>query len=226
MQGSSVRTEVGGEGMELLPGRAIFWPAKSALLVADLHIGKGAAFRVGSIAVPAGSSAGTLDRLSALINRTYSKKLYILGDFWHAKEGRTDEIHAMLSEWRDRHRDVEMLLIEGNHDKRSGVLPSELGIETVQDLVIEGLVLKHHPEEDERGYVLAGHIHPGVRLVGAGRQVEKLPAFIFGERVGILPAFGEFTGAATVFPVVGDRVFVVAGNDVVEVGLASTASLR
>jgi len=63
-------------------------------------------------------------------------------------------------------------------------------------------------------------------LVGAGRQVEKLPAFIFGERVGILPAFGEFTGAATVFPVVGDRVFVVAGNDVVEVGLASTASLR
>ena len=50
-----------------------------------------------------------------------------------------------------------------------------------------------------------------------GRQRLKLPAFWFGPRVGVLPAFGEFTGGAVVSPRPGDRVFVVAGDQVVPV---------
>ncbi len=50
-----------------------------------------------------------------------------------------------------------------------------------------------------------------------GRQRLKLPGFWFGPRVGVLPAFGEFTGGAVVTPRPGDRVFVVAGDQVVPV---------
>jgi metallophosphoesterase superfamily enzyme len=66
--------------------------------------------------------------------------------------------------------------------------------------------------------VLAGHLHPAVALGGPGRQRERLPCFLFGPRRGILPAFGSFTGAATVRPTAGERVFVVAGDEVLQVG--------
>ncbi|MEA2553096.1 MAG: uncharacterized protein QOJ65_1272 [Fimbriimonadaceae bacterium] len=216
--------EIAGEELTLLPDRAIYWAKQHAVLVADLHVGKATAFRAESVPVPAGSSETTLTRLSKILQETRARRLYILGDFWHAKQGRTDRIHSLIASWRSWHPDVEMCLVEGNHDKKSGALPPELEVCTEQDLTIGGLVLKHHPEEDPRGYVLAGHIHPAVRLVGAGRQSERLPCFWFSPRVGVLPAFGEFTGAATVYPAAGDRVFVVAGEEICEVGLTGTGS--
>lgn len=224
MQGCALQVEIKGQLLELLPDRAVHWPSISALLVADLHIGKGAAFRSGSIPLPAGSSERTLERLSILLRETNAKKLYILGDFWHAKQGKTDRILSALADWRGQHRDIEMLLVEGNHDRRSGEVPPELGIKTVSDLAAGPFVLKHHPEEDSRGYVLCGHIHPAVRLVGQGRQVTRLPAFWFGQQVGVLPAFGEFTGSATVYPSDGDKVFVATGQDVIEVSLTGVGS--
>lgn len=224
MPGFKIQVQIGREEIVLFPDRAIFWPSQHALLVADLHIGKGAAFRSEAIAVPAGSSASTLNRLSQLLNETQAAKLFILGDFWHAKSGRTVEIHALLGDWRRKHEAVEMILVEGNHDKRSGSLPPELGMETVQELLVEGFVIKHHPEPDDRGYVLAGHIHPAVRLIGAGRQTERLPCFWLGPEVGVLPAFGGFTGAATVYPAAGDRIFVIAGHQLCEVGLTGAGS--
>jgi len=219
MPQGSVEVLVAGHELTLLPDGAIYWRERSALLVADLHVGKGASFRADAVPIPSGSSLDTLSALSRVLDATGAKRLLMLGDFWHAKRGRTDLINQAVAEWRHRHSGLEMLLVEGNHDRRSGEFPLELGIETVADLVIDGFVLKHHPEEDERGYVLCGHIHPAVRMIGQGRQVAKLPAFWFGSRVGVLPAFGEFTGDATVYPAAEDRVFVIADGDVVEVSL-------
>ncbi len=68
--------------------------------------------------------------------------------------------------------------------------------------------------------MLAGHLHPAVSLSGPGRQRERLPCFLFGERVGILPAFGDFTGGAAVRPRPGDRVFAVAEDEVVPIAVA------
>jgi len=226
MQGS-VPVVIEGEELKLLGEKAIYWPSHGALLVADLHVGKATAFRSQAVPLPAGSSESTLSRLSASLQTSGARQLFILGDFWHAKDGRTERIHSMVSSWRSQHSDVEMTLVEGNHDKKSGALPPEFNIGSCLGCVVGPFVFKHHPEEDERGYVLCGHIHPAVRLVGQGRQVERLPAFWFAPKVGVLPAFGDFTGAATVYPSAGDRVFVVAGDDVVEVGLTGAgASVR
>jgi len=67
--------------------------------------------------------------------------------------------------------------------------------------------------------VLAGHLHPGAQLVGWGRMRERLPCFWFGRGCGVLPTFGEFTGLAVVTAETGDRVFAVATDEVVEVGV-------
>jgi metallophosphoesterase superfamily enzyme len=45
---------------------------------------------------------------------------------------------------------------------------------------------------------------------------ERLPAFVFERRVGLLPAFGSFTGGGDVEPAPGDRSFVIADDEVLE----------
>jgi metallophosphoesterase superfamily enzyme len=76
------------------------------------------------------------------------------------------------------------------------------------------VALCHHPQPRGGAYVLAGHQHPCVH-VGRGIERLRLPCFHFGRRVGVLPAFGAFTGMHPIEPAPGDRVFAVAEDRVV-----------
>jgi hypothetical protein len=51
-------------------------------------------------------------------------------------------------------------------------------------------------------------------LGGRAHDRLRLPCFHFGPSVGVLPAFGEFTGLHRVQRGPGDRVFVVQGETV------------
>ena len=46
-----------GERLQLHADRALYWPARGRLLIADLHLGKGDVFRRAGIAVPRGGTA-------------------------------------------------------------------------------------------------------------------------------------------------------------------------
>ena len=109
--------------------------------------------------------------------------------------------------------------MRGNHDRGAGDPPDDWRVRCVDEPWREGpFAFRHHPGDDPEGYVLAGHVHPAVHLLGAGRQSETLPAFLFGRSCGLLPAFGGFTGGARVRPRRGDRVYVLAEGEVIEVG--------
>lgn len=54
------------------------------------------------------------------------------------------------------------------------------------------------------------------RLRGGGDSL-RLPCFHLGPRVGVLPAFSDFTGGQRLGRGGGDRVFVVVEGRVVEV---------
>jgi DNA ligase-associated metallophosphoesterase len=209
---------VAGEEMRLLAQRAAYWPRKQTLLIADPHFGKAAAFRAGGVPVPRGTTTENLRRLDDAIRATGARRIVFLGDFLHAREGRAPETLRTLNDWRATHAATDMLLVRGNHDARAGDPPRELAIRCENGPLSEApFVFAHHPVASDSGYVLAGHIHPGVRLHGAGRQHERLPCFWFGDRTAVLPAFGEFTGLATVDVLEGDRVWVVAENEVLQV---------
>lgn len=165
--------------------------------------------------VPKGTTLGGLARLDALIARTAPEHLVFLGDFLHAREGRTPEVFDALAAWRARHALVSMRLVRGNHDKRAGDPPDEVGIECVDGPLLESpFALAHHPVRHPGAYVLAGHLHPCALLTGKARQRERLPCFWFGADAGVLPAFGDFTGCAEIAAAGGDHVFVVAGEEV------------
>lgn len=210
--------EIRGERLTLLPQRAVYWEQARTLLVADAHFGKAAAFRAASIPVPAGTTGGSLARLDALVRHTGAERVVFLGDFLHARSGRAPEMLDAFQRWRESHAAVQFLLVRGNHDRHAGDPPARLGVRCTDAPVVEApFVLAHHPEASPEGYVIAGHLHPGVSLVGPARQRERLPCFWFGRSCAVLPAFGEFTGLADVAPDAGDRVFVVADDQVVDV---------
>jgi len=209
---------VRGEDLLLLPERALYWRRTRTLLVADPHFGKAAAFRSAGIPVPAGTTEGTLARLDATLARTGASRLVFLGDFLHARQGRSAATLAALGTWRERHDALDVVLVRGNHDRRAGDPPAGLRIGCIDAPMIEApLGFVHHPGEVAGAYALAGHLHPGATMIGRGRQRMRLPCFWFGAQWAVLPAFGEFTGLATIDPSPGDQVFVIAGDAVHDV---------
>ncbi|HEY9228374.1 MAG TPA: ligase-associated DNA damage response endonuclease PdeM [Gemmatimonadaceae bacterium] len=210
---------VRGEELVLLPELAAFWPRERTLLVADPHVGKAAAFRAAGVPVPHGTTTAGLERIDRALETTEARRIIVLGDFLHAREGRAPETLRVVGEWRARHSGVEMVLVRGNHDRRAGDPPSVLNIQCVDaPLTEEPFVFTHHPMRSDDGYVLCGHVHPGVRLSGPARQSGRLPCFWFSPTTGVLPAFGDFTGLAIVEVSPEDRVWVVAGDEVIEKG--------
>ena len=215
------RCTVRGEQLVLLPERAVWWERTRTLLIADPHFGKAATFRSAGVPVPGGTTAGTLARIDAAIARTDPARLVFLGDFLHAREGKSAATVGALGAWREGQAALDVVLVRGNHDMRAGDPPSELRIRCVDAPMIDPpFAFVHHPAAVAGAYALAGHLHPSATMVGRGRQRERLPCFWFGAEWAVLPAFGEFTGLAGVEPVAGDRVFVIAG-DVVQ--MVSTA---
>ncbi len=213
-----IRIDLQGEPLELLPERALLWERTATLIVADAHLGKAASFRAAALPMPGGTTSGTLSRLSLALSRSGARRLLILGDFFHARSGRTDRTLTAIAEWRERHAGLEIVLVRGNHDRGAGDPPREWQFDCRDEPWVEApFAFRHHPAEEASGYVLAGHVHPAVALAGPGRQRERLPCFLFGERIGILPAFGDFTGGTTVRPRPGDRVYGVAGDEVVPI---------
>jgi uncharacterized protein len=207
-----------GETVTLLPERALFRARCRTLIIADPHWGKGAAFRVAALAIPGNDLADDLARLSRAIERTGATRLVVLGDLLHAREGRQRTVLDRVEEWTGQHAGLERLLVRGNHDERSGDPPAAWGFEVVDEPFSDApFVYRHFPEPSEDGYVLAGHLHPGARLFGRGDQSLRLPCFHAGSRVMVLPAFGSFTGLATVKPKPGDGLHVIAEGEVIPI---------
>ncbi|MCB0193691.1 MAG: ligase-associated DNA damage response endonuclease PdeM [Anaerolineae bacterium] len=215
---SDITLELQNETVSLLPEHALFWSRQSTLIVADLHWGKAATFRAAAIPVPGGTTADDLARLSRILDRTQARRLLLLGDLLHAKAGRATAIIDAVTTWRERYADVEIILVRGNHDRHAGDPPDAWRIACVDAPLIEPpFAFRHHPDSTPEHYTLAGHVHPAVVLSGPARQREKLPCFHFGQAVGLLPAFGSFTGTASVRPQVGDQVYVIAGNEIISI---------
>lgn len=218
LQPGAARIVLRGEMLELLPERALWWPARSTLAVADLHLGKCASYRASGVPMPEGMVAETLARLHRVVERTNAARVLVLGDLVHSRQGLTPEVdrafRAFLAETPAR-----VSLVVGNHDRQAGVPPAAWTLEHVGESIDESpFRFVHEPAPRAGIYSIAGHLHPTVALAG-GEDRLRLPCFHFGPRIGVLPAFSVFTRGVTMACDVGDQVHVIADGEVV--GLAA-----
>ncbi|HEY7090958.1 MAG TPA: ligase-associated DNA damage response endonuclease PdeM [Tepidisphaeraceae bacterium] len=213
-----IEVEFGGQRLLLLADRAVYWPARETLLIADIHLGKGAAFRTAGVPVPSGATVKDLARLEVLLRTTRAQRLVVLGDFIHARDARQPEVLESIARWRRGHN-VRILLVRGNHDLRAGNVPAEWNIEEVEEPFAEGgMLLSHSPcSEDEPLPTLAGHIHPIFRMRDFDGTTVAVPCFVLDGNCFILPAFGTFTGGEGVSMRPGRRIYVIAGGRVIPI---------
>jgi DNA ligase-associated metallophosphoesterase len=208
--------------LTLLVERAVWCARSRTLWVADVHLGKAATYRAYGQPAPAGTTQENLARLTSIIEARGAARLIVLGDLFHARQAFTPALLAAFREWRDRHRRIAMVLVRGNHDIRAGDPDVALQIDVVGEPHSAGAVEgRHHPLARTEAIaaagptVLAGHLHPTVRLHGRGRDSMRFPCFILHGRQVVLPAFGEFTGGSNADVAEGASVCAIT-----EAGLA------
>ena len=209
--GAAVVT-AGGQALWLLPQRAAYAADAQTLLVADAHLGKAQTFRRLGVPVPEATTTDNLARIDILLGLTGARRIVFLGDLQHARAARDGAAAQAVRAWRHARPGLVLTLVRGNHDRAAGDPPAEWGVEVVEEpWPLDGLALCHEAQPVPGAYALGGHLHPGI-VLGRGPDRLRLPCFHFGAALGVLPAFGAFTGLHPVSPAPGDRVFAVAGD--------------
>lgn len=220
---------LGAGHLRLLPSGAAWCEATQSLLVADLHLGKAHSFRQQGVPVPKGTTAQSLVQLSADVRATHAATVVFLGDFLHARQAQA--VVPAVAAWRQLHPHLALWLVRGNHDRHAGdpqLKPTPashgdaLDLQCFDEPLRHGpWALCHHPQQVPGAYALAGHWHPCIALRGKGRDRLRLPCFWLGDPesrpLGVLPAYGAFTGMHPIERAPQDRVFAIAGDRVMPV---------
>ncbi|MGZ8254411.1 MAG: ligase-associated DNA damage response endonuclease PdeM [Burkholderiaceae bacterium] len=213
-----MRVRLGDESLTLLAARAALWVARRWLIVADAHFGKAATFRARGVPVPHGTTLETLMRLDAAIDATQPTTVVVVGDLFHAAEAHAQATLSALRAWRRSRAALDIVLVEGNHDLKAGAPPADLGIRIEREpWCVDGLAFCHHPQFVRGGHVVAGHLHPAVRISGRADDGVRLPCFWLRDGLTVLPAFGSFTGGARIDREDGDRVVAVGDDRLYEI---------
>jgi len=200
-----------GHRIELLSDHAIFLPDHSALILSDVHLGKAAVFRAHGLAVPDGDNAKDLARITKLLESTLAQKLIIAGDLIHAPESRYPELEKWISICP-----AELLLVIGNHDKRS--LPEKFPIPCSSRFSLGEIEIIHDPAHASPDHFsICGHIHPSIRIKEGPRNSLRSACFHLAGNTLTLPSFGSFTGGQVIRPEPEDRVFIPLNQRVAEV---------
>ncbi|ARS90059.1 metallophosphoesterase [Natrarchaeobaculum aegyptiacum] len=183
----------------ILAPRAVYIPAADALVLADVHLGRGVA---SSVDAPLDDAGDVRNRLEPLLERFEPGTVVIAGDLLHAFDRLPYGVERDLAAL-ESHVDAagaDLVVTPGNHD---GMLESVFDGETTSAYRLrdgETVVCHGHerPTLEAERYVV-GHDHPALSVDG-----RKRPCFLYGPAayegadVLVLPAFTRLASGATV----------------------------
>lgn len=179
-----------GHELMMLPEAAIFWPARRALLFADLHFEKASWYAGHGLMLPPYDSLATLSAIAALADRLEPREIWCLGDSFHDREGAarlTGPGREMLGRLM---RKVRWSWITGNHDIAADM---GTGANVCAEQEVDGLILRHEADPADKRPELSGHFHPKLRMNLRGKNLSRRCFILSGSKI-ILPAFGSLTG--------------------------------
>ncbi|MBQ4820410.1 ligase-associated DNA damage response endonuclease PdeM [Aquimarina sp. MMG016] len=211
-----IKTEtinINKETFTLHPSGAMYWKEKKMLLIADVHLGKVTHFRKHGSAIPLSAIQYNFHQLDSVLLDFKPEVLCFLGDLFHS---------YINSEWQlfttwIKNITPKVVLVTGNHDIISPSKYEEININVTAEWLIDSILLTHIPEIREHTFNISGHIHPGIRLKGLGKQSISVPCFIKKKNQMILPAFGTFTGKYIISPNKEDQAFVITKDEVIRI---------
>jgi len=175
-----------GIALELCAERAVWWEHQKTIFVADLHIGRSAFGNQDEASIH-----HSLERLRILVEHHRATRIVFLGDMFHMKKNYNATVLRIVAAWREKLRNVIMLLVRGNHERVLGDPPPELAITCVDPgYSEEGLTFLHEPRHSDT-YTLCAHLHPNILVPSTRVAAEAVPCFVLGPSYLVLPAFDD-----------------------------------
>lgn len=184
-------------GEQLVPQAcgALWWPARRALLVADLHLEKASWLAGTGQLLPPWDSIDTLDRLASAVGRLKPAQLIALGDSFHDRDGPGRLPPRAAATLQELMRQLHWLWVGGNHEGLSG---GRLGGSVADEYQLGEIILRHEARKDELRPEISGHWHPKARIaLRTGRRITKR-CFAAAPRKLVLPAYGALTGGLSI----------------------------
>ena len=183
---------------------ALHVPELSALIISDLHLEQGTSLARRGIRVPPFDTGITVRLLEDVIKRFAPERLIFLGDSFHDEEGEMRVEETLMKRLQKIAASHECFWICGNHDPSP---PRHLAGHAADHILLGPLTLRHEPQRlRKEEFEIAGHLHPGCAVSQRGRRVSG-KCFIADDRRLIMPAFGAYTGALSVFAEPYQRLF-------------------
>lgn len=195
----------GGHAFQVVGGKALFWPSRRALVVADLHLEKASWFAARGQMLPPHDTLATLDSLAGLLHRTAAQEVWCLGDNFHDNHGPSRLVPEAVARLADLTQAARWTWITGNHDEH---LPDSVGGDIKVEAHVDGLILRHQADPADLRPELSGHFHPKYRSSARGRNVTR-PCFVEGPAKLLLPSFGALTGG---MPATDDAIRMPLGR--------------
>ena len=205
---------IGSERLMLDPSGAVFFPSRSLLILADLHLEKGSAAAARGRLLPPYDSRSTLDNMSLLLRHYSPKTTLALGDSFHDAGGAERLAPGDQARLAAMARQTNFIWVLGNHDP---ALPASLPGDIHAEWADGPFRFRHEAGANAPGeFELSGHYHPKATVPVRGAALTR-PCFITdGHKRLILPAFGAYTGGldvadpaiAALFPR-GGRIFLL-----------------
>lgn len=174
--------------------KSLFWPERSTLIVADLHLEKGSWYAGTGQFLPPYDTTSTLKKLDRAVTETGARKIIALGDNFHDSDG-PKRLHKDDKTDLDRIRQkCEVIWVLGNHDPDL-CLSTDYGdkyVDKYKDIFCDFCHIAGTSMDPKR-IEISGHYHPKASLRSHGRKISG-PCFIYSGHRLIMPSFGTYTG--------------------------------
>lgn len=173
--------------------RAAYISGPSALVLADLHVGRD---EESSVQFPLGERSDLVERLDGLLDHFRPETVVFAGDVLHSFQPATDHAIESVESLADccRAHDADPVFIVGNHDHHLADVwdgPVEDSFRAGDVLVCHGHELPDPADRREDDRYIVGHDHPTIRVEGV-----RHPCYLHGpgwngEELLMLPAFNR-----------------------------------
>ncbi len=191
---SAVSFLFAGETFRPMPCGGLFWPARNALLVADLHFEKASWFATRQQFLPPYDSTDTLNCLIDSIEASGAAHVWCLGDSFHDAGGPARLAGGPRAALEQLTRGLDWVWITGNHDHE---VARSLGGRVMAECAVGGIHLRHEAIPGDPAPEISGHFHPRLRLRHRGRGIARRCFAVTPSKI-VLPAFGALTGGLDV----------------------------
>jgi len=181
--------------MILSPSKILYIKSLNAVVLADSHIGLEYALADEGTFIPPIQYGHMKKKLLAAVKRFDPEKIIIVGDLKHMFSQRTLQEHREVIDMLKTLKKIgiEIILVRGNHDNFIVGILERHGVNFVREYSEGGYLFIHGhaaPTGDIDTYekVVMGHLHPTITLSDFVAR-EKLPVFLVGDKIVVLPAF-------------------------------------